>query len=127
MSLPYKNLSNAGLTLTTLAMMSILIFAGLVYGNEADKDRLEQGKQLVMARNKGNCLACHVIDDGEFPGNIGPPLMSMQVRFPDKAVLRAQIWDATERNPDTHMPPFGLYGILTGEEVDLIVDYIYTL
>ena len=127
MSLPYKNLSNAGLTLTTLAMMSILIFAGLVYGNEADQDRLEQGKQLVMARNKGNCLACHVIDDGEFPGNIGPPLMSMQVRFPDKAVLRAQIWDATERNPDTHMPPFGLYGILTGEEVDLIVDYIYTL
>ena len=127
MSLPYKNLSNAGLTLTTLAMMSILIFAGLVYGNEADQDRLEQGKQLVMARNKGNCLACHVIDDGEFPGNIGPPLISMQVRFPDKAVLRAQIWDATERNPDTHMPPFGLYGILTGEEVDLIVDYIYTL
>ena len=23
--------------------------------------RLEQGKQLAMARNKGNCLACHAI------------------------------------------------------------------
>ena len=108
-------------------MVSILIFSGLAYGDGVGEQRLEQGKQLAMARNKGNCLACHVIDDGEFPGNIGPPLMSMQIRFPDKAVLRAQIWDATERNPDTHMPPFGLHGILTGEEVDLIVDYIYTL
>ena len=125
--LPYINLSNAGLALATLSMASILMFSGLAYGDEAGEQRLEQGKQLAMARNKGNCLACHVIDDGEFPGNIGPPLMSMQVRFPDKAVLRAQIWDATERNPDTHMPPFGRYGILTEEEVDLIVDYIYTL
>ncbi len=110
-----------------MAMASVLTLSGTAFGSEVDKQHLERGKQLVMARNKGNCLACHAIDDGEFPGNIGPPLMSMQVRFPDKAVLRAQIWDATERNPDTHMPPFGLHGILTGEEVDLIVDYIYTL
>jgi sulfur-oxidizing protein SoxX len=115
------------LALATLAMVSVLLFSGLANGDEASEQRLERGKQLAMARNKGNCLACHAIDDGEFPGNIGPPLMSMQVRFPDKAVLRAQIWDATDRNPDTHMPPFGRYGILTDEEVDLIVDYIYTL
>ena len=127
MSLPHIYLSNAGLALAALAMVSALLFSGLAHGDEAGEQRLDRGKQLAMARNKGNCLACHVIDDGEFPGTIGPPLMSMQVRFPDKAVLRAQIWDATDRNPDTHMPPFGRYGILTDEEVDLIVDYIYTL
>ena len=80
-----------------------------------------------MAKNKGNCLACHAIDDGEFPGNIGPALISMKLRFPDRAVLRAQLWNSTERNPDTHMPPFGIHGILTGEEIDLIVEYLYTL
>jgi sulfur-oxidizing protein SoxX len=31
------------------------------------------------------------------------------------------------RNPDTVMPPFGKHRILTGEEIDLIVDYIQTL
>ena len=51
----------------------------------------------------------------------------MKLRFPDKAVLRAQVWDATERNPDSRMPPFGRHGILSEEEIDLIVDYIYSL
>ena len=90
-------------------------------------DRLAAGKELTMARKKGNCLACHVIDDGELPGNIGPPLMYMQQRFPDRAQLRAQIWDATVRNPDTRMPPFGRHGILSEAEIDLIVDYIHSL
>jgi len=89
--------------------------------------RLEAGRQLAMARDKGNCLACHAIDDGELPGTIGPPLVYMQQRFPDRAVLQQQIWDATVRNPDTMMPPFGKHGILTREEIDLIVDYLLTL
>jgi sulfur-oxidizing protein SoxX len=91
------------------------------------EERLEKGKQLTMTRSKGNCLACHAIDDGKLPGNVGPPLLSMQLRFPDKAILRAQIWDATERNPDSRMPPFGKHGILSEEEVDLILDYVYSL
>jgi sulfur-oxidizing protein SoxX len=89
--------------------------------------RLEAGKRLTMARDKGNCLACHAIDDGELPGNIGPPLIQMQLRFPDRAELRRQVWDATDRNTDTLMPPFGRHGILTEEEIDLIVDYIHSL
>lgn len=91
------------------------------------EQRLEAGKQLVMARDKGNCLACHAIDDGELPGTIGPPLLYMQQRFPERATLQQQIWDATVRNPNTLMPPFGKHGILTREEIDLIVDYLLTL
>ena len=93
----------------------------------ATAKRLEQGKQLAMARNKGNCLACHAIADGKLPGNLGPPLVSMQLRFPDKALLRTQIWDATERNPDSRMPPFGKHAILSESEIDLILDYVYSL
>ncbi len=125
--MPCRNTINIGLALTPLTMMLILFFSELSYGDENSQQRLVEGKQLTMAKNKGNCLACHAIEDGEFPGNIGPALVSMKLRFPDLAVLRMQIWNATERNPDTHMPPFGLHGILTGEEIDLIVEYLYTL
>lgn len=86
-----------------------------------------RGKQLTFARNKGNCLACHVIEDGEFPGNIGPPLKKIQKRFNSKQQLRQQIWDATLFNPDTSMPPFGKNKILTEQEIDEIVDYIWHL
>ena len=86
-----------------------------------------QGKTLAMDRGKGNCLACHMFDDGELPGNLGPPLLVMKVRFPDREALRQQICDATVRNSDSRMPPFCRHGILTVDEVDLIIDYLYTL
>lgn len=87
----------------------------------------ETGKRLAFERSKGNCLACHQIADGELPGNLGPPLMAMSQRYPDRSVLEQQICDATVSNPDTRMPPFCRHGILTEKEVGLIVDYLYTL
>ena len=93
----------------------------------ASVDTVAQGRAAAIDRRRGNCLACHVMGDGEMPGNVGPPLMLMQQRFPERAVLRLQVWDATERNPNTRMPPFGRHGILSEEEIDWIVDYLYTL
>ena len=90
-------------------------------------DRIAAGKSLAMERSKGNCLACHSIEDGELPGTIGPPLLAMKVRFPERAMLTRQICDATIRNPDSRMPPFCRHRILTRDEVELIVDYLYTL
>lgn len=89
--------------------------------------RLADGKKLAFDRNKGNCLACHAIEDGTDPGNIGPPLKALPSRFTDKAQLREQIVDATRFNPDTSMPPFGKNAILTDAEIDTIVDYLWTL
>jgi sulfur-oxidizing protein SoxX len=60
-------------------------------------------------------------------GNIGPPLVAMKQRFPDKSKLRALIWDMTTRNPQTAMPPFGKHRILSDDEIDKITEYIYTL
>jgi L-cysteine S-thiosulfotransferase len=90
-------------------------------------DRIAMGKAIAFDRNAGNCLSCHMIADGELPGLIGPPLIQMKVRFPDRSVLRAQIWDPAIRNPDTVMPPYGRHSILTEDEVDLIVDFIYSI
>jgi sulfur-oxidizing protein SoxX len=67
------------------------------------------------------------MDDGTLPGNIAPPLVAMSLRYPDKAKLRAQIWDATVANPNTIMPPFGRHQIITEEEIDEVVEYVYTL
>ncbi len=87
----------------------------------------EQGKTLSFDRKKGNCLACHQIDGGELAGNIGPPLIAMKARYPDKSKLRAQIWDSTKANPNSMMPPFGRNKVLGESEIDKIVEFIYTL
>ena len=90
----------------------------------------ETGKDIAFNRSKGNCLACHgmpTVPDAEQTGNSGPPLIAMQARFPDKAVLRAKLWDATASNPETYMPPMGKHQVLTEEEIDKVLDFIYGL
>jgi len=88
---------------------------------------VDEGKQLAFDNKKGNCLACHQIAGGELAGDIGPPLVSVQTRFPDKAKLRAQIWDPTKANVNSMMPPFGRHKVLTEDEIDKVVEYIYSL
>ncbi len=116
----------AGRSQSRLFLSALLVLMASMSG-AATATQPADGKALVMERSKGNCLACHVIADGELPGNIGPPLVGMKARFPDAEILREQIWDASKRNPDSRMPPFGRHRILSHEEIDLIVKYLYTL
>lgn len=113
-------------SILVLALFAITTGSGLADEGDALSD-VERGRQLAFDRRKGNCLACHVIEGGELAGNYGPPLLMMKVRFPDRDVLREQVWDAEERNPETRMPPFGRHKILTEEEIDLVVEYLLTL
>ena len=88
---------------------------------------IEEGKALAFDRTKGNCLACHMVKDGNLPGNIAPPLIAMKGRYPNKEALRKQIWDPTIANPETSMPPFGKHEILTKSELDKVVEFIWSL
>ena len=114
--------------------LGLFIFAA-VLGNAgpavADQtQRIAAGAHLAHEVGKGNCLACHAMPSDPktiTSANIGPPLVAIRARFPDREQLRRQIWDAGLINPDTVMPPFGKHRILTAEEIDLIVDYLYTL
>ncbi len=88
------------------------------------------GKDIVYNPSKGNCLACHgfpTLPDAEQTGNSGPPLIAMQARFPQKALLRSKIWDATASSPTSFMPPFGKHKVLSDDEIDKVVDFIYSL
>ena len=113
---------------TSTLFGTIVVLAGSSLAADAPKG--ETGKELAYDRSKGNCLACHgmpTMPDAEAAGLYGPPLIAMSARYPDKAKLRAQIWDATVANPNTSMPPFGRNKILTEQEIDKITDFIYGL
>jgi L-cysteine S-thiosulfotransferase len=88
------------------------------------------GRSLAFDVGKGNCLACHSVPgdpEAVTSANIGPPLVQIRSRFPQRERLRDQIRDPMQFNPDTVMPPFGKHGILTLPEIEKIVDYLYTL
>lgn len=94
----------------------------------AEDSAVTAGRTIAHDVYKGNCLGCHQI-----PGdpqalslaNIGPPIAAMRERYPDRAVLRRQLWDPTVRNPYSVMPPFGKHGVLSEEEIELVLEYIY--
>lgn len=108
-------------------MKKILVLAALLSSSVVIADEYSKGRELAFDRNRGNCLACHIMAGGESPGNVAPPLVAMKHRFLDKTVLREQIWDATIKNHDTVMPPYGRHGVLTEEEIDDVVDFVYSL
>lgn len=112
---------------TTITSIVVLFSAVVGTTIAATDEQVAEGKKLAFDRKLGNCLACHAIAGGSLPGNIGPPLVAMKARFPDKSTMRAQIYDATVKNPKTMMPPFGRHGILSDKQIDLITEFIYTL
>jgi L-cysteine S-thiosulfotransferase len=102
-----------------------LLIGGCANGVASSHDA---GRTLAHDWRKGNCLACHKIPNdaqASTSADIGPPLRDVKARFPKRADLRDQLWDARGRNPETVMPPFGTAGILTEAEIDKIMDYLY--
>lgn len=89
-------------------------------------DAVTQGGCIVLERTKGNCMGCHGIA-GVSSGNIATKMENMAQRWPDKAKLRAQIYDASKANPDTVMPPFGRHNILSADEIDKVVEFVLSL
>jgi len=108
---------------TSTLFSALSLFITLTFQAFANQD----GQSIAFDRSKGNCLACHAIADGESPGNIGPELSNMKQRYPDIQLLRDRIWDETKFNPYTVMPPFGKHKILSEDEIDQVVKFIYSL
>jgi sulfur-oxidizing protein SoxX len=113
-----------------LALGSLSLTTGIASADEMSA--AEKGMKVATDRKKGNCMACHKIaglkgKDAESHGNIGPALINMKARYPDKKKLHDKIYDATTTSPNSIMPPFGKHKILSKDEVDNVVEFIYTL
>jgi sulfur-oxidizing protein SoxX len=116
--------------LLALSLGFATLAVGTAFANMPDLElagNAAAGKKIVNDRAKGNCVACHVMPGAEGPGAIGPVLIAMQTRYPSKQALAMQIWDATVKNPEAVMPPFGRHEILTQKEFVDVVEYIWSL
>ena len=121
MELQVKPLAMAVVVMAAISTVAVpQVFAG-------DAAMIKKGKEIAFDRKKGNCLTCHQIAGGTLMGNIGPPLIAMKARFPDKAKLRADIWDMTKRNPHTMMPAFGKYRVISESEIDAVTEFVHSL
>ena len=119
--------AGTGTLASALVLAATCWSLGAVSSSAIAASSAEEGKKIAFDRRKGNCMSCHVIEGASLPGNIGPPLIAMKARFPDRAVLRTQIWDATQKNPQSMMPPFGEHGILSKDEIEKVTDYVHSL
>ena len=115
----------------TMALLVLLGLAGAPAIAQAQSanvaPNVAEGQKLAFDRGKGNCLTCHVIKGGDYPGTIGPPLEGIKSKYPDRNELVAIVSDETKRNPTTVMPPFGRNHILTEQEINAVVDFLQTL
>lgn len=111
----------------TMVLMAWLGLAGAPTLAAAQSASVAEGQKLAFDRGKGNCLTCHDIKGGDLAGTIGPALVDIKSKYPDRNELVAIVSDETKRNPTTVMPPFGRNHILTEQEISAVVDFLQTL
>src|SRR5437773_6233222 len=80
---------------------------------------VKKGRTLFLARAKAPCTGCHLIpgDDVWPAGSVGPDLSTIADRKLPDAYLYQQIYDARVVFPNTSMPPWGVLGVFTPEEI----------
>jgi len=91
-----------------------------------DGELAAKGKKIATNRKKGNCFTCHDYKGAHLAGNIGPSLNGIGKRKSKKQIFD-QIWDATKANPNTTMPPFGKYEILSKKDIKAVAEWVSTL
>ncbi|MFO1267418.1 MAG: sulfur oxidation c-type cytochrome SoxX [Rubrivivax sp.] len=97
---------------------ALKVLVGPLAGNAA------QGRQIAQARNRGNCLACHVMPGGTQPGSRGPDLSRFGSSGRSAAEAYAMVYDMRTVNAETLMPPFGTNEVLTDQELRDVVAFL---
>ena len=110
-----------------LLLPALVLLCGALASSANAQSSVAEGQKLAFDRSKGNCLTCHVIKGGDLPGTIGPELVDIKSKYPNRDDLVAIVFDETKRNPLTVMPPFGRNRILTDKEISAVVDFLQTL
>jgi len=98
-----------------------------------DIDPVVSGWCVAVDDRRGNCIACHTFNISPWPkslpaaGNLAPPMVAMKARFPDSAMLRTVIEDASSLNPRSSMPPYLKHQILSPKDIDHVIAFLETL
>ena len=111
---------------TALSIVTITVMMGgfLIPNNAiAGQKKAVTGKDLTVKF----CQACHYFAGTNQAGTVAPPLVGMKARFPDRKVIRDKVYDPHKQKTDTMMPPFGRNGLLNDKQIEMIIDYVYTL
>ena len=89
----------------------------------------KKGRALFLLRAKGPCTGCHLIpgDDVWPAGDVGPDLSTIADRRLTNDYLFQQVYDPRIVFPQTTMPPWGVTGVFTPEEIVHIVAFLQTL
>ena len=112
-----------------LSMMFCILYLSLVATlvaapSSLNKENINTGKKLALEF----CVACHQFTGTTQAGSLGPPLMVMKSRFPDRKTIYNIIYDpAVAIRPHTMMPPFGRNKLISKQEIDKIIDFLYSL
>jgi L-cysteine S-thiosulfotransferase len=100
-----------------------------------------RGRQLVFARDRGNCIACHVIPapDEASHGNLGPSLRGVADRL-NEGQIRLRVFDIRRIAPASIMPAYhrvdglkrvaaALAGkpVLAAQEIEDVLAFLMTL
>jgi sulfur-oxidizing protein SoxX len=107
-----------------LRQTGLIVAAALVAATSVARPAAAASPDAVKLLDS-NCQQCHEIKGISDYGNVGPSLIGLKSRYPDRKDVIAIINDETRRNPQTVMPPFGRNLILNKQEIDTIVDYLY--
>ena len=122
----YRSLKGSGCVAGTL-MGALLLLSQPALGAgqmKGPKTPLEQGK----AKTVEMCQACHLFPGANQAGTVGPPFVAMKSRFPERQRLRDIIHDPHKAiKPDALMPPFGRNGLMSKDDIERVVDFLYTL
>ena len=67
-----------------IAALALAIVAAASASPAAAQTAVSEGQKLAFDRSKGNCLTCHVIKGGDLPGTIGPELIDIKSKYPNR-------------------------------------------
>ena len=112
------------LPLRALSIIMINLFILPIASLADSKSSVDEGKDLSLKL----CQTCHHYKDTEQAGTVGPPLIGMKARFPDRKKLYDIIYDPQVAiKKDTMMPPFGRNELIAKDQIEKIIDFLYTL
>lgn len=89
----------------------------------------KKGRALFLSRAKGPCTGCHLVpgDDVWPAGSVGPDLSTFGTRGLPDAHVYMHLHDSRVLFPKTVMPPWGVTGALSPQEIVDLVAYLQSL